>query len=82
MAAPKNEPKIYTGIGLDFETSGLDCIKHACTQLAMQAIRFDTWEIFDRYVKYFNPIKNRILAEHLNERCSVLNRNYCKKKQN
>ena len=55
MAAPKNEPKIYTGIGLDFETSGLDCVKHACTQLAMQAVRFDTWEIFDSYVKYFKP---------------------------
>ena len=51
----QNEPKIYTGIGLDFETSGLDCVKHACTQLAMQAVRFDTWEIFDNYVKYFRP---------------------------
>jgi DNA polymerase III epsilon subunit-like protein len=59
MAAPKNEPKIYTGIGLDFETSGLDCIKHACTQLAMQAIRFDTWKIFDRYVKYFQPYQKQ-----------------------
>lgn len=55
MAAPKNEPKIYTGIGLDFETSGLDCVKHACTQLAMQAVRFDTWEIFERYTTYFLP---------------------------
>lgn len=55
MATPKNEPKIYTGVGLDFETSGLDCVKHACTQLAMQAVRFDTWEIFERYAKYFHP---------------------------
>lgn len=62
MAAPKNEPKIYTGIGLDFETSGLDCVKHACTQLAMQAVRFDTWEIFDSYVAYFKPYEKQELG--------------------
>lgn len=55
MAAPKAEPRIYTGIVLDFETSGLDCTKNACTQLAMQGVRFDTWEVIDRYVKYFAP---------------------------
>lgn len=55
MSAPKIEPRIYTGIVLDFETSGLDCTKNACTQIAMQGVRLDTWEVIDRYVKYFAP---------------------------
>ncbi|MBF0575523.1 PolC-type DNA polymerase III [Dysgonomonas sp. GY617] len=55
MAAPQTEIKIYTGIGLDFETGGLDSTKHACTQLAMQAVRLDTWDVTDRYVKYIAP---------------------------
>ncbi|PXV57424.1 exonuclease [Dysgonomonas alginatilytica] len=55
MAAPQTEIKIYTGIGLDFETGGLDSTKHACTQLAMQAVRLDTWDVTDRYVKYITP---------------------------
>lgn len=55
MAAPAIEPKIYTAIGLDFETGGLDCTRCACTQIALQAIRLDTFETFDRYVKYIAP---------------------------
>lgn len=55
MAAPQTEIKIYTGIGLDFETGGLDPTKHACTQLAMQAVRLDTWDVTERYVKYIAP---------------------------
>lgn len=55
MAAPKVEPKIYTAIVLDFETGGLTCIDSACTQLAMQAVRMDTWEVIDRYEKYITP---------------------------
>lgn len=55
MAAPAIEPKIYTAIGLDFETGGLDCTRCACTQVALQAIRLDTLETFDRYVKYIAP---------------------------
>jgi DNA polymerase III epsilon subunit-like protein len=47
--------KIFTGIGLDFETGGLDCRKSACTQIALQAVRLDTWELIDRYVKYIAP---------------------------
>ena len=45
--APKTEQKIYVGIGLDFETGGLDCRECACTQIALQAVRFDTWQVFD-----------------------------------
>ena len=55
MAAPKNEPKIYVGIVLDFETGGLDCIKNPCTQVAMHAVRMDNWQVIDKYVKYFRP---------------------------
>ena len=34
--APQTEQKIYVGIGLDFETGGLDCRECACTQIALQ----------------------------------------------
>ena len=47
--------QIYVAIGLDFETGGLDCSKHACTEISLQAVRLDTWEITDRYVQYFYP---------------------------
>ena len=47
--APQTEQKIYVGIGLDFETGGLDCRECACTQIALQAVRFDTWQGFERY---------------------------------
>lgn len=55
MTVPQTELKIYMGIGLDFETAGLDSVKHACTQLAMQAVRLDTWDVLDRYVRYIAP---------------------------
>ena len=62
MAVPKTEPKIYVGVALDFETGGLDCVKHACTQIAMQAVRFDTWEVFKQYVCYFSPYQKQELG--------------------
>lgn len=55
MAAPKVEPKIYTAIVLDFETGGLDCRDCACTQIAMQAVRLDSWEVLGSYQKYITP---------------------------
>lgn len=55
MAINQTTNKIYTGIGLDFETGGRDCVKSACTQIALRAIRFDTLELLDSYVKYFSP---------------------------
>lgn len=55
MAIPQTTTKIYTGIGLDFETGSLDCTSGACVQLAMQAIRLDTLETIDRYVRYISP---------------------------
>lgn len=53
--ASQTEQKIYVGIGLDFETGGLDCRECACTQIALQAVRFDTWQVFDRYQAYIAP---------------------------
>lgn len=51
----KTEQKIYTGIGLDFETGGLDCRECACTQISLQAVRFDTWQVMERYEAYVAP---------------------------
>ena len=53
--APKTEQKIYMGIGLDFETGGLDCRECACTQISVQAVRFDTWQVLERYETYVAP---------------------------
>lgn len=52
MAAPAVENRIYTAIGLDFETGGLAPVRCACTQIALEAIRLDTLEVFDRYAAY------------------------------
>lgn len=50
--APKTEQKVYVGIGLDFETGGLDPQTCACTQIAVQAVRLDTWQAIDQYQAY------------------------------
>lgn len=55
----KAETKIYVGIGLDFETGGLDCRACACTQIALQAIRLDTWETLERYSAYISPYRRK-----------------------
>ena len=62
MAAPKVEPKIYTAIVLDFETGGLDCTDSACTQIALQAVRLDTWQVLERYVSYIRPYSKQELG--------------------
>lgn len=53
--APKTDPKVYVGIGLDFETGGLDPQTCACTQIAVQAVRLDTWQVIDQYQAYIFP---------------------------
>ena len=53
--APKTDPKVYVGIGLDFETGGLDPQTCACTQIAVQAVRLDTWQVTDQYQAYILP---------------------------
>ncbi|NDV80861.1 PolC-type DNA polymerase III [Bacteroides sp. 51] len=50
-----NEIKVFTGVGLDFETGGLDCTKCACTQIALQAIRLDSFEIVEQLSCYIAP---------------------------
>ena len=55
MGAPTNEKKIIVAFTLDFETGGLDCTDCACTQIAIHAVRIDTFETIDRYVKYIYP---------------------------
>lgn len=56
MATPNNEKPIIVAFTLDFETGGLDCQDCACTQIAIHAVRIDTFETIDRYVKYISPI--------------------------
>lgn len=55
----KTERKIYTGIGLDFETGGLDCRECACTQVSLQAVRFDTWQVMEHYEAYVAPYRRQ-----------------------
>lgn len=55
MALPSNEKPIIVAFTLDFETGGLDCQDCACTQIAIHAVRIDTFETIDRYVKYIRP---------------------------
>lgn len=62
MAAPAVENRIYTAIGLDFETGGLDPVRCACTQIALEAIRLDTLEVFDRYAAYIAQYCNQELG--------------------
>ena len=50
MAAPKSEPTVFVGIVLDFETGDLDPQNGACTQIAMKAVRLDTWRSEERRV--------------------------------
>ena len=64
MATPITESKIYTAVGLDFETGSLECTTGACTQLAMQAIRLDTFDVLDRYVKYITPYEKQDIGGH------------------
>lgn len=49
------DKKPIVAFTLDFETGGLDCHDCACTQIALHAVRIDTFETIDRYVKYIHP---------------------------
>lgn len=62
MAVPKTENKIFTGIGLDFETGDLDCVEGAITQLSMQGIRLDNLEIINRFNKYIAPYNKQAMG--------------------
>lgn len=60
MAAPTNEKPVIVAFTLDFETGGLKCQDCACTQIAIHAVRIDTFETIDRYVAYIYPYNKRI----------------------
>lgn len=49
------EKKPIIAFTLDFETGGLECQTCACTQIAIHAVRIDTFEVVDKYVAYFKP---------------------------
>lgn len=55
MGTPTNDKPAIVAFTLDFETGGLDCQESACTQIAIHAVRIDTFETIDRYVKYIYP---------------------------
>lgn len=55
MAAPKTDYTPIVVFVLDFETGGLDCQKSAITQIALHAIRIDTFEKIGSYVSYVYP---------------------------
>lgn len=62
MAAPSVTPKIFVGLVLDFETGGLDCAACAITQVAMQAVRLDTWQLLDSYQRHVTPYNREPLG--------------------
>ena len=55
MAAPKEKVNIVTAIVYDFETGGLDCTKHAATQISLHAVRLDNFEVMEKYNAYIYP---------------------------
>lgn len=55
MPAPKEKGRIITAFVLDFETGGLSCQKSAATQLAVHAVRIDTFEVMETFNMYFKP---------------------------
>ncbi len=60
MAAPTNDKQIIVAFTLDFETGGLKCQECACTQIAIHAVRIDTFETIDRYVAYIVPYNKKL----------------------
>lgn len=49
------EKQPITAFVFDFETGGLDCKECACTQIALHAIRIDTFERIDKISFYIKP---------------------------
>lgn len=56
---PQKDKSIIVAFTLDFETGGLKCQECACTQIAIHAVRLDTFETIDRYVAYIAPYCKR-----------------------
>lgn len=54
-----NEIAPIIGLVLDFETGSLDCQKGAITQIAVHAIRIDTFEKLGSFVRYISPYNRK-----------------------
>lgn len=59
MAAPKEKSNVVTAIVFDFETGGLDVTKCAATQIAMHAVRLDTFELKESLNLYIAPYRQQ-----------------------
>lgn len=59
MAAPKTDYIPVVACVLDFETGGLDCRESAITQIAIHAIRLDTFEKIGSFVRYIYPYNRK-----------------------
>jgi DNA polymerase III epsilon subunit-like protein len=59
MGAQNDDKPIIVAFTLDFETGGLDCRNCACTQIAIHAVRIDTFETIDRYAAYISPYNKK-----------------------
>lgn len=59
MAAPVEKGNVIIAIVYDFETGGLDCTKCAATQISLQAVRLDTFEVVGKYVSYIYPYSKK-----------------------
>ena len=59
MAAPKETPTYIVGLVLDFETGGLKSQTSAITQIAVHAIRLDTFEKLGSFVRYIYPYNKK-----------------------
>lgn len=55
--AGKDKSTVITAFVFDFETGGLDCRECAATQVSIQAIRLDTFELMETYNSYILPYK-------------------------
>lgn len=75
MAAPKDDKPVIVMFVLDFETGGLKCQTCACTQIAMHAIRIDTFEKLGSYVRYIRPY-NQQAVEGVGKKRKVLKSKY------
>ena len=54
------EEKYTVAFTMDFETGGFDCQNSACTQIAVHAVRIDTFETIARFVRYIKPYHKKI----------------------
>lgn len=59
--ANKEEQPVIVAFVLDYETGGLKCQTAACTQIAVHAVRIDTFERLGTFVEYIAPYRQKSL---------------------